>query len=47
MRVKKFLMIEEKRTYKKEMSDRGVDYKANLYIGEFTPQSGYELMKKA
>jgi len=35
------------RTYKEEMRIRGIDYKANLYIGKFTPQSGYELMKKA
>ncbi|MBU3183900.1 LacI family DNA-binding transcriptional regulator [Clostridium estertheticum] len=35
------------RTYKEEMRLRGIDYKTNLYIGKFTPQSGYELMKKA
>ena len=35
------------RTYKEEMRTRGIDYKPNLYIGKFTPQSGYELMKKA
>ncbi|MBU3128918.1 LacI family DNA-binding transcriptional regulator [Clostridium tagluense] len=35
------------KTYKEEMQDRGIDYKDNLYIGEFTPQSGYELMKVA
>ena len=35
------------RTYKEEMSARGIDYKENLYIGKFTPQSGYELMKMA
>jgi len=35
------------RTYKEEMSARGIEYKDNLYIGEFTPQSGYELMGKA
>ncbi|MBU3216775.1 LacI family DNA-binding transcriptional regulator [Clostridium estertheticum] len=35
------------RTYKEEMQLRGIDYKTNLYIGKFTPQSGYELMKKA
>lgn len=35
------------RTYKDEMYARGIDFKENLYIGEFTPQSGYELMKKA
>jgi len=35
------------RTYKEQMNARGIDYKKNLYIGEFTPQSGYELMKKA
>lgn len=35
------------RTYKEEMHFRGIDYKNNLYIGEFTPQSGYMLMKKA
>ncbi|MCB2298796.1 LacI family DNA-binding transcriptional regulator [Clostridium tagluense] len=35
------------RTYKEEMQARGIDYKDNLYIGEFTPQSGYELMKVA
>jgi LacI family transcriptional regulator len=35
------------RTYKEEMRARKIDYKANLYIGQFTPQSGYELMKKA
>lgn len=35
------------RTYKEEMSSREIDYKANLYRGKFTPQSGYELMKKA
>ncbi|MBU3146795.1 LacI family DNA-binding transcriptional regulator [Clostridium sp. CF012] len=35
------------RTYKEEMRARGIDYKENFYIGEFTPQSGYELMKKA
>ena len=29
------------------MGARGIDYKANLYIGKFTPQSGYELMKIA
>lgn len=34
------------RTYKEEMHFRGIDYKNNLYIGEFTPQSGYMLMKK-
>ena len=35
------------RTYKEEMRIRGIDCKSNLYIGKFTPQSGYELMKKA
>ncbi|WP_298840794.1 LacI family DNA-binding transcriptional regulator, partial [uncultured Clostridium sp.] len=35
------------RTYKEEMRLRGIDYETNLYIGKFTPQSGYELMKKA
>ena len=35
------------RTYKEEMRTRGIDYKPILYIGKFTPQSGYELMKKA
>lgn len=35
------------RTYKEQMHARGIDYKKNLYIGEFTPQSGYELMKVA
>lgn len=35
------------RTYKEEMTVRGLDFKENLYIGNFTPQSGYELMKKA
>ena len=35
------------RTYKEEMHARGIDYKENLYIGKFTPQSGYELMKMA
>lgn len=35
------------KTYKEEMNARGIDYKNNLYIGQFTPQSGYELMKKA
>ncbi|MFT5874530.1 MAG: LacI family transcriptional regulator [Clostridium sp.] len=35
------------RTYKEEMSARGIDYKANLYIGQFTPQSGYDLMAAA
>jgi len=35
------------RTYKEGMLARGIDYKENLYIGEFTPQSGYELMKMA
>ncbi|MBW9151987.1 LacI family DNA-binding transcriptional regulator [Clostridium estertheticum] len=35
------------RTYKEEMQLRGIDYKTNLYVGKFTPQSGYELMKKA
>lgn len=35
------------RTYKEEMCARGIDYKAILYLGQFTPQSGYELMKKA
>jgi len=35
------------RTYKEEMHIRSVDFNKSLYIGEFTPQSGYELMKKA
>jgi len=35
------------RTYSEAMLARGIDYKENLYIGEFTPQSGYELMKVA
>ena len=35
------------RTYKEEMVAQGIDYKGNLHIGQFTPQSGYELMKKA
>ena len=35
------------RTYKEEMHTMGIDYNKSLYIGEFTPQSGYELMKKA
>lgn len=35
------------RTYKEEMRARKIDYKDNLYIGRFTPQSGYELMKRA
>ncbi|MGH4052638.1 MAG: LacI family DNA-binding transcriptional regulator [Clostridium sp.] len=33
------------RTYKEEMISRGLYNEANLYIGMFTPQSGYELMK--
>ncbi len=35
------------RTYKEEMYTRGIEYKDKLYIGQFTPQSGYELMKNA
>ena len=35
------------RTYKEEMRSRGLKGDANLYIGKFTPQSGYELMKMA
>ncbi len=35
------------RTYKEQMYNRGVDYSKILYVGEFTSQSGYELMKKA
>jgi LacI family transcriptional regulator len=35
------------RTYKEEMSTREIDVSDKLYIGEFTPQSGYELMKMA
>lgn len=35
------------RTYKEEMIARGLYDEANLYIGKFTPQSGYELMKMA
>lgn len=35
------------RTYKLEMESRGIEYNDKLYIGQFTPQSGYELMKKA
>jgi len=35
------------RTYKEEMIARGLYDESNLYIGKFTPQSGYELMKMA
>lgn len=35
------------KTYKEEMNSRRIDYKNRLYIGQFTPQSGYELMRKA
>lgn len=35
------------RTYKEQMEARGIAYNDKLYIDEFTPQSGYELMKKA
>jgi LacI family transcriptional regulator len=35
------------RTYKEEMKARGLYSDSNLYIGKFTPQSGYELMKIA
>ena len=35
------------RTYKEEMRARKIEVRDKLYIGEFTPQSGYELMKKA
>lgn len=35
------------RTYKEEMRSRAIDYNSILYIGKFTPRSGYELMKKA
>ena len=44
---KEIFVDRRERTYKEEMHARGIDYKNNLYIGQFTPQSGYELMKKA
>lgn len=44
---KEIFVDRRERTYKEEMRFRGIDYNDNLYIGKFTPQSGYELMKKA
>lgn len=44
---KEIFVDRRERTYKEEMQFRGIDYNDNLYIGKFTPQSGYELMKNA